>query len=79
MRDLVVPVGPTIVRYFDLRMNQYAHKTFYILYGQDLFGTSQFSTLAQFQAFLNNLFPQPIMLLLNGCNMIINGKQVNIL
>lgn len=75
------PVAATIYRYFDDAMCSIAMRIFYLQYGTDLFGSTQFKTTDDFwnywSALCNGL--QPILLLLNGCNMIINGKNVSVL
>ena len=79
--DELAPEGPAIVRYFDEAMCSIAIKVFYLRVNQELFGSTQFKTMADFWNYWSPLCngPHPIMLLLNGCNMIINGKNVSVL
>lgn len=67
----IVPIGQTIIRYFDIWMNQYAHKTFYISQQQDLFGTNQFQS---FDDFWNYILP-PTDLLIGDCNLQLFGMD----
>lgn len=77
----LVPEGPAIVRYFNEDQCSVGMKVFYLRYGQELFGSTQFRTTTDFWNYWGALCngPQPIQLLLNGCNMIINGKNVSVL
>lgn len=72
--DTVVPIGNTIIRYFTDDMCQVAHKTFYIRYGSDLFGTSQFTTEQQFWDF-TNCYPSVTFAYMNGCYLRLNGRN----
>lgn len=75
----VVPQGLTTVRYFDLWMNQFAHKTFYLLYEGNLFGTQQFKTLSDYNNFMMwNCGGGVIFALINGCKATINGMTINL-
>lgn len=69
-----VPIGQTIIRYFNDDMCSVAHKTFYIQYKQDLFGTSQFTTTAQFWDF-TGCYAAVVFAEINGCNLKINGRN----
>lgn len=79
--DQLKPSGPTIYRFFDEFMCSHAIKIFNLNYNGELFGSTQFRTRAEFWTYWSTLCngPQKIMLLLNGCNMILNGKKVSIL
>lgn len=71
----VVPIGQTIIRYFNDDMCSVAKKTFYLRYGSDLFGTDQFSTSDQFWRF-TNCYPNITFLNLNGCTVQFNGNNI---
>ena len=70
----VVPVGNAVIRFFTDDMCQVAHKTFYIRYGLDLFGTSQFTTEQQFWDY-TNCYPNITFAFIEGCNLKINGRN----
>ena len=72
--DAVVPLGITTIRYFTDDMCQVAHKTYYIRYGSDLFGTNQFTTESQFWDY-TNCYPSVTFAYVNGCNLMINGRN----
>jgi len=75
----VVPQGLTIVRYFDLWMNQHAHKTFYLFYNGNQFGTQQFKTFDDYNKWiLWNCCSGQIFGLVNGCFALINGNRLNL-
>lgn len=78
--DQITPVGMTIVRYFNTyTMCQYAHKTFYLLYKSELFGTQQFKTFEDYNNFrFWHCCDTEIILLVNGCNLTINGMNLNL-
>lgn len=73
--DQVKPIGETIIRYFNEDMCSVAMKTFYIEYNQNLFGTNAFTTKQQFWDY-TNCYPHTVLVLINGCNMKINGRKV---
>lgn len=79
--DQLKPSGPTIYRYFDDAMCSVAIRVFNLNYNGELFGSTQFKTNEEFWRYWGAVCngPQKIMLLLNGCNMVINGKKVAIL
>lgn len=74
----VIPQGETIIRYFDLWMNQYAYKTFYIYYNGSQYGTQQFKTLSDYNTFLMWKCSGEIFPLINGCKATINGMTINL-
>lgn len=59
-------------------MNQYAHKTFYLLYDGNLFGTSQFQTLTDYDNFIKWKCAGVLFALINGCKATINGMTINL-
>lgn len=70
----VTPIGNTIIRYFTDDMCQVAHRTFYIMYKGELFGTNQFSTVEQFWNY-TNCYPAIVYALSDGCEFRINGQM----
>ena len=70
--------GMTIVRYFDLWMNQFAHKTFYLFYEGNQFGTQQFKTLDDYNNFLKWNCSGTLFGLVNGCFALVNGNRINL-
>lgn len=70
-----IPKGLTTIRYFDLWMNQFAHKTFYFLYKGDLFGASNISTEKQFWDY-TSCYSQNF--LLNDCVMQMDGLNITL-
>jgi len=75
----VIPQGLTIVRYFDIWMNQHAYKTFYLFYNGNLFGTPQFKTMSDFDNWmLWHCCDTEVLALVNGCYATINGFKINL-
>lgn len=75
--DLVAPIGQTIIRYFNDDMCSVARKTFYIRYGEDLFGTNQFKTVKEFRQFQSTVCcGEGVIVFIDGCSALIDGEGI---
>lgn len=76
--DGMVPLEKAIdiVRYFDDALCQVAKRIFLFRYEQNVFGTSQFKTVADFWQWHTAMCGTNYFLL-NGCRMILNGQPVS--
>lgn len=74
----VVPIGMTTIRYFNQDMCSIAHRTFYLRVGQELLGTNQFRTIDDFNKF-TSMVCYDYNSVIDGCNILIDGEQVNFL
>lgn len=72
--DLLKPVGEHIVRYFNDRMCSVAKKTFLMNYGQEVFGTCEFTTVNGFWEKTQIMGVKYV--LIDGCNATIDGMCV---
>lgn len=75
------PLGVDIIRQFNKTECIVAKKVFLIYCDGDVFGSTQFSSVAQFIMYLNNAcreFCTPANITINKCYLILNGCQVKI-
>lgn len=77
----VKPLGCDIIKQFNKTECIVAKKVFLIYYGGDVFGSTQFSSVAQFVMYMNNscrIFCTPANLTINKCYLDLNGCQVQL-
>lgn len=79
--EWVKPLGLQIVRQYSKTQCIVAKKVFQIYYQGQVFGSSQFSSVMQFDQYLNNVcryFCTPAYVTINKCNLQRNGCNVTI-
>jgi hypothetical protein len=74
-----LPIGESLVRYYNQDMCSVVKKTFYIKYGDDLLGTSQFNTMEDFLLFQKNTCGcNTYDLFIDGCQLLMDGQKMSI-
>lgn len=74
--DILIPVGQTIIRYFNEAMCSVAKRTFLMSYGLESFGTCQLQTSADFWQLVYE--SNASYLNMDGCNVLMDGMCVTL-
>lgn len=78
--DLVQPLGCDIIRQYTKTECIVAKKVFLVYYGGQVFGSTQFTGVAQFVLYVNNscrVFCTPALVTINNCLLQRNGCNVS--